>query len=110
MKPEYTDINVTEGNMLGPIHCTADCYPKCIFNWKFGTSRYFELVDSNQILTEADIDKNQSGIYRCSVVHPYDKTIMKMVDLVVNVQCKYQCICRNLHYRFPTKVNKTVLL
>ncbi|CAG2190526.1 unnamed protein product [Mytilus edulis] len=28
VKPEYTVINVTEGTVLGPIHCTADCNPK----------------------------------------------------------------------------------
>ncbi|XP_052059599.1 uncharacterized protein LOC127700216 [Mytilus californianus] len=86
LKPEYTAINVTEGTILGPIHCTADCNPKCIFNWIFSTSRHFELVHSYQILTVADIKKNQTGTYCCSIVHPYDIKIMRRIDLVVNVQ------------------------
>ncbi|XP_063442623.1 uncharacterized protein LOC134722920 [Mytilus trossulus] len=90
VNPEYTVINVTEGTVLGPIHCTADCKPNCIFNWKFSTSRHFELLHTNPILTVADIEKNQSGTYRCSAVHPYDKTIMKMIDLEVNVQYSSQ--------------------
>ncbi|XP_071173537.1 cell adhesion molecule CEACAM1-like isoform X2 [Mytilus edulis] len=86
VKPEYTVINVTEGSKLGPIHCTADCYPKCIFNWKYKKSEHFELVHLNPILTVTDIKRNKAGIYRCSVVHPYDITFMRKVDIEVNVQ------------------------
>ncbi|CAG2234987.1 unnamed protein product [Mytilus edulis] len=75
VKPEYTVINVTEGTVLGPIHCTADCNPKCIFNWKFRRTKNLALVNSYQNLTVVDIQKNQAGIYRCSVIHPYDKKI-----------------------------------
>ncbi|CAC5401518.1 unnamed protein product [Mytilus coruscus] len=86
LKPEYTAINVTEGTILGPIHCTADCNPVCIFNWKFSRTRHFGLVNSYQTLTIADIKKNQTGIYRCCVVHPYNTQIMNCINLVVNVQ------------------------
>lgn len=109
MKPEYKVINVTEGSKLGPIHCTADCYPKCIFNWKYKKSEHFELVHLNPILTVTDIKRNKAGIYRCSVVHPYDITFMRKVDIEVNVQCKYQFIYKSLHYRVLTKINKMIL-
>ncbi|CAC5373118.1 unnamed protein product [Mytilus coruscus] len=86
LKPEYEAVNVTEGTILGPIHCNASCNPKCIFNWKVSRTRHFALVHSNQYLTVVDIKKNQAGIYRCSVVHPYDITMTRRIDLVVNVQ------------------------
>ncbi|XP_052059593.1 uncharacterized protein LOC127700214 isoform X1 [Mytilus californianus] len=86
LKPKYEAVNVTEGTILGPIHCNADCNPKCIFNWKVSRIRHFALVHSNQYLTVVDIKKNQAGIYRCSVVHPYDITMTRRIDLVVNVQ------------------------
>lgn len=109
VKPDYTVINVTEGTVLGPIHCTADCNPKCIFNWKFRRTKNLALVNSYQNLTVVDIQKNQAGIYRCSVIHPYDKKIRSKTDIVVNVQCKYQFICENQHYRELTIVSKNLL-
>ncbi|VDI29986.1 Hypothetical predicted protein [Mytilus galloprovincialis] len=90
VKPDYTVINVTEGTVLGPIHCTADCNPKCIFNWKFRRTKNLALVNSYQNLTVVDIQKNQAGIYRCSVIHPYDKKIRSKTDIVVNVQYSSQ--------------------
>ncbi|CAC5374228.1 unnamed protein product [Mytilus coruscus] len=86
LKPAYTAINVTEGTTLGPILCTAACYPECIFRWELNRTKSNEVVFSNKFLAVADIKKNQSGIYRCHVVHSYDKTHMSGRDIAVNVQ------------------------
>lgn len=96
LKPAFTAINITEGTTLGPLLCTALCYPECIFRWEiiYRTDRN-EVFISNKFLAVADIKQNQSGIYRCHVVHPYNKTRMRGRDIVVNVLCKYQFTYEN---------------
>ncbi|CAG2188215.1 unnamed protein product [Mytilus edulis] len=87
LKPAYTAVNVTEGTTLGPLLCSALCHPECIFRWEtiYRTNRS-EVFLSNKFLAVADINQNQSGIYRCHVVHPYDKTRMRGREIAVNVQ------------------------
>lgn len=96
LKPAFTAINITEGTTLGPLLCTALCYPECIFRWEiiYRTDRN-EVFISNKFLAVADIKQNQSGIYRCHVVHPYNKTRMRGRDIAVNVLCKYQFTYEN---------------
>ncbi|CAC5421305.1 unnamed protein product [Mytilus coruscus] len=86
LKPAYTAINVTEGTSLFPILCTALCNPECIFRWEIKRTERNEVVISNKFLVVEDIKQNQSGIYRCYVVHSYDKTRMSSRDIAVNVQ------------------------
>ncbi|CAC5374230.1 unnamed protein product [Mytilus coruscus] len=86
LKPAFTAINVTEGTTLGPILCSAACNPECILKWELNTTDGNNVVISNKFLAVADIKPNQSGIYRCRVVHNYDKTRRSKREIVVNVQ------------------------
>ncbi|CAC5424009.1 unnamed protein product [Mytilus coruscus] len=87
LTPEYTAKNVTEGTSLGPIICTASCNPECKFQWKLKTTGKFEDLHTNKNnLTVIDITRNQSGIYRCLVVHQYNEAIFSREDISVNVQ------------------------
>lgn len=89
LEPGYTTINVTEGTILGPINCTANCNPECTYNWKHkAEEERFELILSIQTLTIPDIKKSQTGIYRCRIDHPFAKAYYR-TDISVNVQCKY---------------------
>lgn len=81
-------LNVTEGNILGPINCTATCNPKCLFEWRFNRTGTFEDVISSETLVAANIKENQAGIYLCLVVHPLNRTRLQKTDISVNVQCK----------------------
>ncbi|XP_076105775.1 protein turtle homolog B-like [Mytilus galloprovincialis] len=86
LEPGYTTINVTEGTILGPINCTANCNPECTYNWKHkAEEERFELILSIQTLTIPDIKKSQTGIYRCRIDHPFAKAYYR-TDISVNVQ------------------------
>ncbi|CAC5390288.1 unnamed protein product [Mytilus coruscus] len=86
LKPGHMALNVTEGTILGPINCTATCYPKCLFKWRLNRTRTFEDFLSSETLVVANIKKNQTGIYRCLVVHPSNTTLLRKTDISVNVQ------------------------
>ncbi|XP_076111835.1 nephrin-like [Mytilus galloprovincialis] len=84
LEPGHTALNVTKGNILGPINCTATCNPKCLFEWRLNRTGNFVL--SNETLVVANIKENQAGIYRCLVVHPLNRTRRLRTDISVNVQ------------------------
>lgn len=87
LKPGNTALNVTEGTTVGPINCTATCYPTCLFQWKLNKTKKYEKVVSGETLVVVNITKNQAGTYRCLVFHPYNTTRLKRTDVSVNVQC-----------------------
>lgn len=89
VKPGHKALNITEGTTLGPIHCTATCNPKCLFKWRLNKTGHFEDIISSDTLIVPNITKNQSGIYRCVVVHRTDKTRRRREDISVNIQCMY---------------------
>ncbi|VDI77324.1 acylglycerol kinase [Mytilus galloprovincialis] len=86
LEPVHTALNVTKGNILGPINCTATCNPKCLFEWRLNRTGTFVDVLSNETLVVANIKENQAGIYRCLVVHPLNRTRLRRTDISVNVQ------------------------
>lgn len=94
MEPAGTVVNVREGTTLGPIHCTATCYPACTYRWKYNVTGRFELVPiklvSNQgkTLTVSQIKRNQTGTFRCHVDYNVSH-IKKTADVSINVQCMY---------------------
>lgn len=90
LQPGHTAYNVTEGTTLGPINCTATCYPKCSFEWKTNRTRSFENFLSSETLVVVNIRKNQAGIYRCLVVHSSYRKSLRRTDISVNVHCKYK--------------------
>ncbi|XP_063443196.1 nephrin-like [Mytilus trossulus] len=86
LKPGNTALNITERTTLGPIDCSAICYPKCLFEWKTNRTGTFKDVLSNETLVLANIKENQAGIYRCLVFHPSNTTRLIRTDISVNVQ------------------------
>ncbi|CAC5424008.1 unnamed protein product [Mytilus coruscus] len=55
LEPASTDINVTEGTTLGPIHCTATCNPECKYQWEYNVTGRFEFIQSNSYQTMAGL-------------------------------------------------------
>ncbi|XP_076111831.1 hemicentin-1-like [Mytilus galloprovincialis] len=75
LEPANTVLKVLEGTTLGPIQCTATCYPGCKYNWTQNWSGQYTPVPSefisnqNQNITVPNIQRNQSGAYLCKVDH-----------------------------------------
>ncbi|CAC5424007.1 unnamed protein product [Mytilus coruscus] len=75
LEPANTVLNVLEGTTLGPIQCTATCFPGCKYNWKHNWSGQFTpfpskfISNQNQNLTVPNIKRSQSGTYLCKVDH-----------------------------------------
>ncbi|CAG2227892.1 unnamed protein product [Mytilus edulis] len=86
LKPGHKNLNVTKGNTLGPINCTAKCNPKCLFKWRLNRTETFEDVLSSETLVVTNIKENQTGIYSCLVVHPLNRTRLQRTNISVNVQ------------------------
>lgn len=84
-------INVTEGNNLGPFHCSADCNPPCNIEWGSDISRstvIFYNLSFGSTLNISDIKRNQSGTFSCQATHINDKKRFKRKEITVDVQCK----------------------
>ena len=90
LSPSVTSVNITEGSNLGPIVCSAECYPNCSYIWKHRKrtgDRYYD-IRSSQSLEIYSITREQSGKYRCCVNHPNDKSGCNRTDVMVTVLCK----------------------
>ncbi|VDI04345.1 Hypothetical predicted protein [Mytilus galloprovincialis] len=92
VEPSIRNKTVTEGTALGPIHCIANCYPECKYNWKRKMRDHFKPVTNEFIYNNSRsvyvvaIKRNQAGTYRCLVDHPEANGRTKIKDISVNVQ------------------------
>ncbi|VDI77070.1 carcinoembryonic antigen-related cell adhesion molecule [Mytilus galloprovincialis] len=91
LEPADTIVNVREGNILGPIHCTTTCNPECTYQWKYNVTGRFELVpiklvpNQGRTLTVPQIKRSQTGTFRCHVEYNVSH-IKKTADFSINVQ------------------------
>ncbi|CAC5417313.1 unnamed protein product [Mytilus coruscus] len=77
----YKRSTVTEGQTFGPVTCSADCYPECDYEW-----RYLGRVQSySPVLHIPTIDRNQTGVYGCYVVHPNNTEKRTSLNIIVSV-------------------------
>ncbi|CAG2200304.1 unnamed protein product [Mytilus edulis] len=106
-EPAIGNINVTEGTALGPIHCIANCYPECKYNWKRKMRDHFKPVTNEFIYNNSRsvyvvaIKRNQAGTYRCLVDHPEANGRTKIKDISVNVQSPPTKSTITLHPNYP---------
>nr|XP_022305662.1 uncharacterized protein LOC111112451 isoform X2 [Crassostrea virginica] len=92
IKPEpqllYGKLTVTEGETIGPYHCSADCNPPCSITWKYkdtdGT-----IHDASSTGHELSMQKvNRSiSLLRCVAIYEQQDRIRRDIELYV--QCKY---------------------
>ncbi|XP_052091688.1 uncharacterized protein LOC127728378 [Mytilus californianus] len=77
----YKRSTVTEGQTFGPVTCSADCYPECDYDW-----RYLGRVQSySPVLYIPTIDRNQTGVYGCYVIHPNNTEKRTALNIIVSV-------------------------
>ncbi|XP_071173994.1 matrix-remodeling-associated protein 5-like isoform X3 [Mytilus edulis] len=61
LSPSDSNYTKKEGDVLGSIVCSADCYPACSFTWTYpdGTKR------NSSSLYIYPLQKNHDGLYKC---------------------------------------------
>ena len=87
LDPYQDVINITEGDTLGPLDCTTDCYPPCNIIWKTNAKGDFTVF--RKFLNIPNIMRNQTGTFTCKVSHTADTTRRKSKDVIVNVHCEF---------------------
>jgi len=82
-------VSVTQGRQLGPITCSAVCYPECDYIWKgFKNGVYSTvMVGQNFIIHSANI--NDSGSYVCHVTHKNDSSRIGTITMTIYVNGKF---------------------
>ncbi|VDI32817.1 Hypothetical predicted protein [Mytilus galloprovincialis] len=84
--PTGSVYNVIEGETVS-IVCSAKCYPKCIFVWKYNTD-IFRQYRTGSILTIQHVNRSHAGEYRCRADHISDSQRFQRIDRIINVQCR----------------------
>lgn len=83
---KYDQIEVRDGDFVGPFNCSADCNPYCNITWQMKNSTGFY-----DVLSETGTLFQQVGIYMemfcCVAKWVHDTTIYEIIKL--DVQCKY---------------------
>lgn len=80
------EFTVKEGNEVGPIVCSADCYPPCNVTWKYKESnRLRDALSKNGILLLQSVNRNVTQIICLSKW----KTESMEKDITLDVQCLY---------------------
>ncbi|KAK3096292.1 hypothetical protein FSP39_025404 [Pinctada imbricata] len=100
LSPNYTTIDLKEGQNLGPITCSAVCNPTCTILWRFnatvGDGRFVDQTTQNGVLHIVNVRYSMAGVYRCKA---QNKISFKRRDVYLNVLCKYQ-ISVSLEFTF----------
>ncbi|XP_063421888.1 nephrin-like isoform X2 [Mytilus trossulus] len=93
----YKQFPVTEGQTFGPVNCSADCYPECNYKWI-----YLGRVQSySPVLYIPTINRHQSGVYGCYVMHPNNAE--KIIALNITVSVRYSPVFRRLTFNTGLK-------
>ncbi|XP_052806440.1 hemicentin-1-like [Mya arenaria] len=61
-----------EGDKLGRITCSADCFPECNILWR-KTSGVSYVVSNNAYLSIGKLDRTERGTYRCEAINRYTR-------------------------------------
>lgn len=88
-------LTVKEGDVVGPIFCSADCNPPCNVTWRYKDSnRLRDALSQNGILLLQSVNRNVTQII-CS--SRWKNESMEK-DILLDVQCLYICIIYNLNF------------
>ena len=92
IKPEpqllYGKLTVTEGETIGPYHCSADCNPPCSITWKYKDTdgTIHDASSSGHELSTQKVNRSIS-LLRCVAIYEQQDRIRRDIELYV--QCKY---------------------
>ncbi|XP_021357371.1 carcinoembryonic antigen-related cell adhesion molecule 5-like [Mizuhopecten yessoensis] len=80
LTPSTTSYTLTEGQTLPTVTCSSDCNPVCAYSWtKDGQSH---TTGSDLQLT--NIQRGQTGVYRCTASNGYGSRTSSDVSVTVN--------------------------
>ena len=82
-------VNVTQGRQLGPITCSAVCYPECDYIWKRFKNGVYSTVIVGQSFTVPSTSMNDSGSYICYVTHKNDSSRIDTIIMTIYVNGKF---------------------
>ena len=82
LSPPNTAYNVTEGDTIPYISCTASCRPQCTFMW---TGPNVPDGTTNDLYLQ-NITRNQKGTFYCTATNEVGSKVSSNVE--VDVQCK----------------------
>jgi hypothetical protein len=82
-------VNVTQGRQLGPITCSAVCYPECDYIWKRSKNGVYSTVIVGQSFTVTSASMNDSGSYICYVTHKNDSSRIDTIIMTIYVNGKF---------------------
>ncbi|WAR06240.1 HMCN2-like protein [Mya arenaria] len=59
-----------EGDTLGEITCSADCFPECNIRWQRTSGVSLNVVSYNAYMSIGKLDRSKRGSYRCEAINP----------------------------------------
>ena len=82
-------VTVTQGRQLGPINCSAVCYPKCEYIWKHYKNGAYSNVTVGQSFTIHSASMDNNGFYICYVTHQNDSSRIVKIAMTICVKGKF---------------------
>ena len=82
-------VSVTQGRQLGPITCSAVCYPECDYIWKGFKNGVYSTVMVGQNFTIPSANMNDIGSYKCYVTHKNDSSRIGTITMTICVNGKF---------------------
>ena len=82
-------MSVTQGRQLGPITCSAVCYPECDYIWKRFKNGAYSIMMVGQDFTIHSASMDNSGFYRCYVTHKHDSSKIRTIAMTIYVKGKF---------------------
>ncbi|XP_069125341.1 carcinoembryonic antigen-related cell adhesion molecule 5-like [Argopecten irradians] len=80
LTPPTVTYTPTEGQTIPTITCSADCNPACTYSWTKDGQSY--TTGSGLQLT--NIQRGQTGVYRCTVSNVYGSNASVNINIIVN--------------------------
>ena len=82
-------VSVTQGRQLGPITCSAVCYPECDYIWKHYKNGAYSNVTVGQSFTIHSASMDNIGFYICYVTHKNDSSRISTIAMTIYVKGKF---------------------
>ena len=81
-------LTVTEGETIGPYHCSADCNPPCSITWEYKDTdgTIHDASSSGHELSSQKVNRSIS-LFRCVAIYKQQYRIRRNIEL--DIQCKY---------------------
>jgi len=82
-------VSVTQGRQLGPITCSAVCYPECDYIWRHYNNGAYSMGTVGQNFTIHSASMDDNGFYICYVTHKNDSSRIDTIAMTICVKGKF---------------------